>query len=115
MITETRVTIILAICVVLSFVVAHYLNKDYKLNGGKRILSHFRYGRIAYWASLFLLILLENVLRAVGEVLINEYPQLSWLDGWPLVLISVLIGFIFVGSVYLTTYAGYKIRKRLCR
>jgi hypothetical protein len=102
------------VCLVLMFVILHFLNKDYNLNGAKRILSSSKYGRIAYWCSLFLLVWFICTVNRFIDVLIDEkvlvlspslYNLLYWL-GVP------LLGFIYVGSIIWTAYINYKTRKR---
>jgi hypothetical protein len=95
------------------YVIIHFLNKDYHLNGAKRPLSSSKDGRIVYWCSLFLLIWFTNMAQKCIDILIDRgdlrlsstiYNLLWWL-GMP------LVGFIFVGSIIWTTYINYKIRK----
>ena len=102
------------ICLVAMFVIIIFLNKDYNLNGAKRMLSTSKYGRIAYWASFFLIIWFTQSVQAFIDFLIASgefvlsttvYNLLFWL-GVP------LLGFIFVGSIIFTTYLNYKTRKR---
>lgn len=99
------------IMLVLIGLIAHYLNKDYKLNGTKRWMTTSKYGRIVWFCSI---ILLTVSTQLIDEVIDSFFPEYSTNLGLDLLhwFVSLIISFIIVASVFVWVRANYFARKK---
>jgi hypothetical protein len=102
-----------AICFALIVAINHFLNKDYNLNGAKRLLSNSKYGRIVYWCSLVLITLMTFSIRRIVEI--DGFAQHFHLSNWFCTVlrwvVAPLISFITVGSLFVFSRTQYLSRK----
>ncbi|MDR0505660.1 MAG: hypothetical protein LBH32_02420 [Dysgonamonadaceae bacterium] len=106
--------ILVIISIIVSFVMVYYLNRDYKLNRGKRAISS-RYRKIANGASIVLIALLVNTMRILLEFYVNKYSVSDGIFRLLFIIAVLLFPAVFVASLRGIAFSNYnrKIRKNV--
>ncbi|MDR1653621.1 MAG: hypothetical protein LBS01_08275 [Prevotellaceae bacterium] len=101
------------IILVLVYVIRHYLNKDYNLNGAKRWLTTSKYGRIVSMTSCLLFVIIILLLGNVTDKIVQYYHLPNWADILLEWVAAPILSFVVVAALFVQARADYHARKIL--